>query len=166
MWEAIKEILTSSNAVGVLLILGFLLVVLIIVAVILIKGNFFQVHTQTVSIGYQEKERNIIRQQQDYVWNHLQEAEANLPKDDDYDKQLGLIIIQTVYIEYTKWIAFNHLTRNDAYIKVKQNSLVAIVNTLTVNERYKGEEFKQYIRDDTRETIYELIRIREAFKAS
>ena len=39
MWEAIKEVLTSSNAVGVLLILGFLLLVLIIVAVVLIKGN-------------------------------------------------------------------------------------------------------------------------------
>ena len=164
MWEAIKEILTSSNAVGVLLILGFFLMVLIIVAVVLIKGNYFQMRTQTISIGFAEKERNIIRQQQDYVWNHLQEAEANLEKDETYDEQLGQIIIMTVYIEYTKWIAFNHLTRSDAYIKVKQNSLVAIVNRLTVNDRYKGEEFKQYIRDDTKETIYELLRIREAFK--
>lgn len=164
MWESISSILTSSNAVGVLLILGFILIALIIVAVVLVKGNYFQVHTQTVSLGYQEKERNIIRQQQDYVWNHLQEAEANLPKDDSYNEQLGLIIIQTVYIEYTKWIAFNHLTKSDAYIKIKQNALVAIVNKLTVNERYKGEDFKQYIRDDTKETIQELIRIREVFK--
>ena len=164
MWNSISEILTSSNAVGVLLILGFIVVVLIIVAVVLIKGNFFQLHTQTVSIGYAEKERNIIRQQQDYVWQHLQEAEANIDKDPDYDEQLGQIIIMTVYIEYTKWIAFNHLTRAEAYIKVKQNSLVAIVNKLTVNEKYKGEDFKQYIRDDTRETIIELLRIREAFK--
>ena len=157
MWESISEILTSSNAVGVLLILGFIVVVLI-------KGNYFQVRTKVVSIGYAEKERNIIRQQQDYVWQHLQEAEANLPKDEDYDEQLGLIIIQTVYIEYTKWIAFNHLTRSEAYIHVKQNSLVAIVNRLTVNQRYKGEDFIQYIKDDTKETIYELLKIREAFK--
>lgn len=164
MWEAIKEILTSSNAVGVLLILGFLVIVVIVTAFVLIKGNVFQVHTQTVSIGYAERERNIIRQQQDYVWQHLQEAEANLPKDEDYDEQLGQIIIMTVYIEYTKWIAFNHLTRSEAYIHVKQNSLVAIINKLTVNEKYKGEDFKQYIRDDTRDTILELLKIREAFK--
>lgn len=164
MWEALKEILTSSNAVGVLLILGFLVVVLIVVAVVLIKGNYFQMHTQTLSIGFAERERNIIRQQQDYVWNHLQEVEANLDKDADYDERLGLIIIQTVYIEYTKWIAFNHLTRSEAYIQVKQNSLVTIVNKLTVNERYKGEDFKQYVRDDTKNTILELLRIREAFK--
>lgn len=164
MWEAIKEILTSSNAVGVLLILGFLVIVLIIFAIVLIKGNYFQMRTQTISIGFAERERNIIRQQQDYVWNHLQEVEANLDKDDDYDDQLGLIIVQTVYIEYTKWIAFNHLTRSDAYIKVKQNSLVAIVNKLTINEKYKGEDFKEYIREDTKQTIIELLRIREAFK--
>ena len=164
MWEAIKEILTSSNAVGVLLILGFLFLVIIVIAVILIKGNVIQFHNETLRIGMADRERNIIRQQQDYVWTHLQEAEANLPKFEGYDEQLGQIIIMTVYIEYTKWIAFNHLTRSDAYIKIKQNALSAIVNRLTVNERYKGEEFKQYIKDDTRETILELIRIREVFK--
>ena len=164
MWEAIKEILTSSNAVGVLLILGFLLLVIIVIAVILIKGNVIQFHNETLRIGMADRERNIIRQQQDYVWTHLQEAEANLPKFEGYDEQLGQIIIMTVYIEYTKWIAFNHLTRSDAYIKIKQNALSAIVNRLTINERYKGEEFKQYIKDDTRETILELIRIREVFK--
>lgn len=166
MWEAIKDILTSSNAVGVLLILGFMLIVLIIVAVVLVKGNYFQVHTQTVSIGYAEKERNIIRQQLNYVWLHLEEAEANLPKDDDYDEQLGKRIILEVYKEYTDWISFNHLTRSDAYIHVKQNALVALVNKLTINERYKGDDFKQYVRDDTKQTINELLRIREAFKAN
>lgn len=164
MWEALKEILTSSNAVGVLLILGFLVIVLIVIAVVLIKGNYFQIHTQALSVGYQDKERNIIRQQLNYVWLHLEETEANLPKDEDYDEQLGQRIILTVYKEYTDWISFNHLSRSEAYIQVKQNSLVALINKMTVNERYKGEDFKQYIRDDTKETIIELLRIREAFK--
>ena len=165
MWEAIKDILTSSNAVGVLLILGFLVIVLITIAVVLIKGNYFQVHTETVSIGYQEKERNIIRQQLNYVWLHLEEAEANIPKDEDYDEQLGQRVILEVYKEYTDWISFNHLTKTEAYIHVKQQALVSLVNKLTVNERYKGEEFKQYIKNDTKATIYELIKIREAYKA-
>lgn len=164
MWEAIREILTSSNAVGVLLILGFFLIVLIIVAIVLIKGNYFQIHTQTVSVGYQDKERNIIRQQLNHVWLHLEEAEANLPKDENYDEQLGKRIILEVYKEYTDWISFNHLTRSEAYIRVKQNALVSLINKLTINERYKGEDFKQYIRNDTKETILELLNIREAFK--
>ena len=164
MWESISEILTSSNAVGVLLILGFIVVVLIIVAVVLIKGNYFQVHSQIVSIGYAEKERNIIRQQLNYVWLHLKEAEANIPKDPDYDVQLGQRIILTVYKQYSDWISFNHITRASDYIHVKQMELVALINELTVNERYKGEDFKQYIKDDTKDTIIELLKIREAFK--
>ena len=164
MWDAIREILTSSNAVGVLLILGFILLVLIIVAIVLVKGNYFQVHTQAVSIGYQEKERNIIRQQLNSVWLHLEEVEANLPKDETYDAQLGQRIILEVYKEYTDWISFNHLTKSEGYIRLKQNALVSLVNKLTVNERYKGEDFKEYIKRDTKETIYELINIREVFK--
>ena len=164
MWDAIREILTSSNAVGVLLILGFFVIVLIIVAVVLIKGNYFQIRTEAFSIGFADRERNIIRQQMDYVWLHLEEAEANLPKDEDYDAHLGREIILTVYKVYTNWISFNHINRTDKYITLKQKELIAVVNKLTINEKYKGEDFKQYIRDDTRETILELLNIRETFK--
>lgn len=38
-----------------------------------------------------------------------------------------------------------------------------IVNKLTKDERYKSEEFKEYIRQDTQKTILELIEIREVY---
>lgn len=164
MWDAIREILTSSNAVGVLLILGFFIVALIIVAVVLIKGNYFQIHTQAVSVGYQEKERNIIRQQMNHVWLHLQDVEANLPKDEDYDEHLGQEIILRMYKVYTDWISFNHISRSKLYIPIKQKEMVAVVNALTVNEKYKTEEFREWLNDDIKETIYALIDIRETFK--
>jgi hypothetical protein len=166
MWEAIKEVLTSSNAVGVLIILGFFLLVLIIVAVFLLKSNIIQIHTQAVSTGYADRERNIIRQQLDYVELHLEDAEANLPKDPDYDKRLGREIVLEVKNVYTKWIACNHINRSNEYVSLKQKELLAVVNSMTVNERYKGEDFKKYIKDDTKETILELIKIREQFTNS
>ena len=164
MWEAIKDILTSSNAVGVLLILVFLTIVLIIVAVVLIKGNYFQIRTQAVSVGYQDKERNIIRQQLNHVWLHLQDIEANLPKDEDYNEHLGQEIILKMYKVYTDWISFNHISRSKSYIPIKQKEMVAVVNALTVNEKYKTEEFKEWLNEDIKETIYALIDIRETFK--
>lgn len=164
MWEAIKEILTSSNAVGVLLILGFLIIVLIIVAIVLIKGNYFQVHTQALSVGYQDKERNIIRQQMNHVWLHLQDLEANLPKDEDYNEHLGQEIILKMYKVYTDWISFNHISRSKSYITIKQKELIAVVNALTVNEKYKTDEFKEWLGEDIKATIYALIEIRETFK--
>lgn len=164
MWETIGEILTSSNAVGVLLILGFLLIVCIIVAVVLIKCNVFQIHTQAVSVGYQDKERNIIRQQLNHVWLHLQDVEANIPKDEDYDEHLGQEIILKMYKVYTDWISFNHISRSKSYIPLKQKEMVAVVNALTKNEKYKTEEFKEWLNEDIKETIYALIDIRETFK--
>lgn len=69
-----------------------------------------------------------------------------------------------MYIEYVSWISFNHLTKSDAYISVKQNRLVSVVNRYTVKEQFKGEGFIEFIRKDTKDTIYELIKIREVYK--
>ena len=162
MWDAIKEILTSSNAS---IVLVFLLVILV-VAVILIKNGYINFDTESLRIGYADRERNIIKQQQDYVWLHLQDMEANLDKPKDYDKTLGQMIIMAMYIEYVSWISFNHLTKSDAYISLKQNRLVALVNRYTVKEQFKADDFIEYIRKDTKETIYELIKIREVYKAN
>ena len=160
MWDAISEVLTSSNAIIVLIFLF----VIILVAAALIKGGYVNFDSESLKINYGERERNIIKQQQDYVWLHLQETEANLPKPKGYDKNLGQVIILTVYKEYVSWISFNHLTKSDAYISVKQNKLVAIVNSLTVKTEFKTEEFIDLIKSDTRNTIYELIKIREVYK--
>ena len=160
MWETIREVLTSSNAIIVLIFLF----VIIMVAVALIKGGYVNFDSESLKINYADRERNIIKQQQDYVWLHLQALEANLPKPKGYDKNLGQVVILTVYKEYVSWISFNHLTKSDAYISVKQNKLVDIVNTLTVKSDFKTEEFIQMIKDDTKNTIYELIKIREVFK--
>lgn len=160
MWETIGQVLNGSNA-G--LVISTILV-LVVIIVFLIKSNTIQINTPSVRIGMADRERNIIRQQQDYVWNHLREAEANLPKDKTYNKQLGQIIIMTAYIEYVKWISFNHLSRSEAYIGVKQSSLVALINSLTVKEEYKNEEFINYIKEDTKDTILKLIEIREVFR--
>ena len=160
MWETIGQILTSSNA---LIVLMFLLA-MVLVAFILIKNGYINFDNESLRIGYADRERNIIKQQQDYVWLHLQDIEANIEKPEDYDATLGQMIIMAMYIEYVSWISFNHLTKSDAYISVKQNRLVSIVNRYTVKEQFKGEAFIDFIRKDTKDTIYELIKIREVYK--
>ena len=160
MWETIGQILTSSNA---LIVLMFLLA-MVLVAFILIKNGYINFDNESLRIGYADRERNIIKQQQDYVWLHLQDMEANLTKPEGYDKTLGQMIIMAMYIEYVSWISFNHLTKSDAYISVKQNKLVAVVNRYTVKPEFKNEEFLELIKKDTKQTIYELIKIREVYK--
>ena len=159
MWEAISSVLNSSNGSTVLAVL----LICIFIAYVLVKGGLLSVHTDAIRVGARDVERNVIKQQLDYVWSHLEEAEANLPKGENYDPHLGREIILEVYKEYSNWISFNHISRSEEYIRVKQNSLVMIVNKLTKDERYKSEEFKEYIRQDTQKTILELIEIREVY---
>lgn len=160
MWETISNVLTSTNAVAVLTFLC----VCIIGGVVLVKTNLLQIHTNSVRLGAMDSERNIIRQQQDYVRLHLKSIENDLEKPDDYNEWLGKFVIMRVYAEYVEWISFNHLSRSDAYIKVKQNKLVDLINQYTYKEEFKTDEFIEFIRRDTKQMILDLIQIREVYK--
>ena len=160
MWEAISSVLNSANGSAVLVFL-FLCVV---IAFVLVKSNLLQVHTDSVKLGARDAERNIIRQQQDYVWQHLTAAEKKLQKRvPNYDKRLGLIIVQACYIEYGNWIAQNHINTNDDYISLKQQKLVDVVMEYTEKEEFQSDEFIEYLKQDTKATILQLINIREIY---
>lgn len=160
MWESLANILTSTNAVAVLTFLA----VCIIGGVVLVKTNLLQIHTNSVRLGAADTERNIIRQQQDYVRLHLKSVENDLAKPDGYNEWLGRFVVMRVYAEYVEWISFNHLSKSEAYIKVKQNKLMDLINQYTYREEFKTDEFEEFIRNDTKQTILELIQIREVYK--
>ena len=160
MWEAISEILNSQNGSAVLVFLF----VCIVIGYVLVKSNLLQIHTDSVKLGARDAERNIIRQQQDYVWQHLTAEEKKLQKADGYDKRLGLIIVQACYIEYCNWIAQNHINTNDDYICLKQQKLVDVVSEYTEKEQFQSDDFIEYLRQDTKKTILQLINIREIYK--
>ena len=160
MWESIANILTSTNAVAVLTFLC----VCIIGGVVLVKTNLLQIHTDSVRLGAMDTERNIIRQQQDYVRLHLKSIENDLEKPEGYNEWLGQFVVMRVYAEYVEWISFNHLSKSEAYIKVKQNKLVDLINQYTYKEEFKTEDFIEFIRKDTRQMILDLIQIREVYK--
>lgn len=160
MWESISNVLTSTNAVAVLTFLC----VCIIGGVVLVKTNLLQIHTDSIRLGAMDTERNIIRQQQDYVRLHLKSIENDLEKPEGYNEWLGRFIVMRVYAEYVEWISFNHLSKSEAYIKVKQNKLVDLINQYTYKEEFKTEDFIEFIRKDTRQMILDLIQIREVYK--
>lgn len=160
MWEALTEIINSSN--GSTVVVVFLICVLI--AFVLVKGGFLSVHTNAIRLGAIDNERNIIQLQQDYVKQHLKAEEKKLRKPKDYDKKLGQIIVQACYIEYCDWIAHNHFTTHEDYISLKQQQLIDVVSEWTEKEEFKSEEFIEFIKNDTKATIVQLINMREIYK--
>lgn len=160
MWETISTILTGPNAFVVLIFLAFVSVILFI----LVKSGAIRISTPNMSINTGDVERNIIRQQLDYVSLHLNGLEAKLDKPDDYNEYLGKLIIEKVFDEYVNWITFNHINKSPAYVEIKQERVVSLIRQYTIKEEFRSEEFEDMIRKDTKEIIEALIRIREVYK--
>jgi len=160
MWETISTILTGPNAFVVLIFLAFVSVILFI----LVKSGAIRISTPNMSINTGDVERNIIRQQLDYVSLHLNGLEAKMDKPDDYNEYLGKLIIEKVFDEYVNWITFNHINKSPAYVEIKQERVVSLIRQYTIKEEFRSEEFEDLIRKDTKEVIEALIRIREVYK--
>jgi hypothetical protein len=160
MWETISTILTGPNAFVVLIFLAFVSVILFI----LVKSGAIRISTPNMSINTGDVERNIIRQQLDFVSLHLNGLEAKLDKPEDYNEYLGKLIIEKVFDEYVNWITFNHINKSPAYVEIKQERVVSLIRQYTIKEEFRSEEFEDLIRKDTKEVIEALIRIREVYK--
>ena len=160
MWETISTILTGPNAFVVLIFLAFVSVILFI----LVKSGAIRISTPNMSINTGDVERNIIRQQLDYVSLHLNGLEAKLDKPEDYNEYLGKLIIEKVFDEYVNWITFNHINKSPAYVEIKQERVVSLIRQYTIKDEFRSEEFEDLIRKDTKEVIEALIRIREVYK--
>ena len=160
MWETIGSILTSPNAFVVLIFLAFVAVIMFI----LVKSGVLKISTSAVQLGSGDIERNIIRQQLDYVLLHLNGLEAKLDKPDDYNELLGQLIVEKMFDEYVNWITFNHINKSPAYVELKQDRIICILRQFTIKEEFRTEEFENLIREDTKKTIEALIRIREVYK--
>jgi len=160
MWETISTILTGPNAFVVLIFLAFVSVILFI----LVKSGAIRISTPNMSINTGDVERNIIRQQLDYVSLHLNGLEAKMNKPEDYNEYLGKLIIEKVFDEYVNWITFNHINKSPAYVEIKQERVVSLIRQYTIKDEFRSEEFEDLIRKDTKEVIEALIRIREVYK--
>lgn len=161
MWESITQILTGPNALAVLCVLT----IIIIILGILSRCGILKISTNNVKLGSDgEIERNIIRQQLDYCLLHLNGLEANLPKPEDYNEYLGKLIVEKVYDEFVNWVTFNHISKAQAYIELKQERIVNIIRQYTIKDEFRTQEFEDMVRKDVKKIIEDLIRIREVYK--
>lgn len=160
MYETVEHILVSSNAAIVLIFLAFIAVI----AVILAKKGILNIHTSAVQLGAADQERDIIRQQLEWVRVHLEGVESSMPKPEGYNQWLGKYVVEAVYDEYVDWITFNHINASPAYVEIKQDKLVSLIRKLVIKDEFRTKEFEDKIREDTQLCIEKLIQIRKVYK--
>lgn len=161
MWETIKETLNGSNAS---IVLGFIFM-LILIAVLLVKGNKLRISTPHLKIGEDEQERAILRQQIEWSYQYVNGLYGVLlemyPK---FDKFKTKYILELVYDEIVNWISFNHITRSEMYIMVKQEKIRSLVLAEDVDKAIRSKDFKPLMNEWTSIVINRLVDIREYYK--
>lgn len=158
MWDALKEILTSSNSLQVLIFI----LLLILVCVLLIRGNYLRIRTQHLKIGTDEAERAILRQQVEYSYQYITGLYGLIKsKHPQFDTIKTKYILEVVYDEVVNWISFNHISKSEIYIMVKQDKIRGLIFEMDVAEEVKSIEFKEQMNSWTKEIINRLVDIRE-----
>ena len=95
MWETISNILTSGNAVFILVTILLLVVVLAILG----KKGLFSFDLKGIKMGSSENERTIIRQQSEWAKLYCDSMEPRLPHSEGYDIWRSKYILECVYDE-------------------------------------------------------------------
>lgn len=157
--ENLTRILTSSNAVPILITL----VVIILIIAILSKKGLLTFDIKGIKLGQSELERTIIRNQSEWAKLYCDSMEPRLPHPEGYDIWKSKYILECVYDEILTWITYNHITTNDSYIEIKQNKLIFLITSLTVKKDYQTEEFNDIIKKETKFIISKLVQIRELY---
>ena len=159
MWEAISQVLTSANALEVLIFL----VAIVIFAIVLVKSGTVAINTKHLRIGQAEKEREIIRRQVEAAHDFIMSIEGKIPEKPEYGGYFTKYILERVYDKVIEWVMFNHITDTPMYVQDKQATICNLVYTFSISEEYKTPEFKNRMCNWTSELITRLVRTREIY---
>lgn len=160
MWDTINNALSGNNSIAILV---FALLVIIIVTM-LVKGNYVKVDTSVVKIGANEQERSVLRQQSEWTYQYVSGLYGQiLTIFPHLNKDKTKYILECIYDEIIVWIMFNHITRSDMYVMVKQEKLISIVSGMDVDPAILSDEFKKKMNTWTKEIINRLVDIREYY---
>ena len=162
MWEAIQNVLVSKNG----LVIIALIAAIIWIAARLGKHGLLKIHTSHVSLGDDTRERIIIREQIDWTHTYLQGLIGKIQQvtpDLMYDGYFTKYILEVAFDEIVKWITFNHITIDEAYIKMKQDKICSLVYAQSVRPEFRTPEFQERMKRWVKEIIEHLVDIRKIY---
>lgn len=160
MWESISAVLTSANALEVLIFLA----VIVIFAIVLVKSGMVAINTKHLRIGQAEKEREIIRRQVEAAHDFIMSIEGKINSDTShYNGYFTKFILERIYDKAIEWVMFNHISNTPMYVQDKQDTVCNLVYTFDIGDEFKTPEFKKRMCNWTQELIAKLVQTRELY---
>ena len=160
MWEAIRDILISQNAIIVIL---FIFIIILIITMLLRHG-YITITTKAVQLGdTSDRERNIIRHQINWAHKFCTGICGKILLYDKNDSYHTKYVFERIYDEVIEWITLNHIRRDKLYIAYRQSDIWNLLHTFTLPEEYKSNEFRDRVFTWVEEIINRLCDIREMY---
>ena len=162
--EWLASVLTSSNAIPIIIIAVLLVVIIAILAkkgIVSFKGKGL-----TVGNGNDERdiERTIIRSQIQYVKSAISDFYDDIPNFEGRDEWRLRYICEKIISVFTDIISFNHISKEKIYVQMKQASIWAVIINNTTADIMTSDEFKDVVYANVAEILNKLIEIREYYK--
>ena len=162
--EWLASVLTSSNAIPIIIIAVLLVVIIAILAkkgIVSFKGKGL-----TVGNGHDERdiERTIIRSQIQYVKSAVSDFYDDIPNFEGRDEWRLKYICERIISVFTNIISFNHISREKIYTEMKQSEIWAVIINNTTSDIMTSDEFKDTVYTNVAEILDKLISIREYYK--
>ena len=162
--EWLASVLTSSNAIPIIIIA----VLLVVIIAILAKKGIVSFKGKGLTVGNvndeRDIERTIIRSQIQYVKSAVSDFYDDIPDFPNRDEWRLKYICERIISVFTNIISFNHISREKIYTEMKQSEIWAVIINNTTSDIMTSDEFKNVVYAKTAEILDKLISIREYYK--
>lgn len=157
--EWLVDLINSSNAIPIIIIA----VLLIVIIAILAKKGIISFKGKGLTVGNNETERTIIRNQIMFVNTEISDFYSKIPFFDGRDEWRLKFIMEKCLDVFVDAISLNHITLEPMYVELKCRAVWDEVLQNSDNPTILSDDFKKTIYDETKKIIEKLISIREYY---
>ena len=157
--EWLVDLINSSNAIPIIIIV----VLLVVIIAILAKKGIVSFKGKGLTVGNNETERTIIRNQIMFVNTEISDFYNKIPLFDGRDEWRLKFIMEKCLDVFVDAISLNHITLEPMYIELKCRAVWDEVLQNADNPTILSDDFKKTIYDETKKIIEKLISIREYY---
>ena len=135
----------------------------LIILIILVKKGIISFKGKGLTVGNNETERTIIRNQIMFVNTEISDFYNKIPFFDGRDEWRLKFIMEKCLDVFIDAISLNHITLEPMYIELKCRAVWDEVLQNADNPTILSDDFKKTIYDETKKIIEKLISIREYY---
>jgi len=157
--EWLVDLINSSNAIPIIIIA----ILLIVIIAILAKKGIVSFKGKGLTVGNNETERTIIRNQIMFVNTEISDFYSKIPLFDGRDEWRLKFIMEKCLDVFVDAISLNHITLEPMYVELKCRAVWDEVLQNSDNPNILSDDFKKTIYDESKKIIEKLISIREYY---